>query len=184
MQDILLFENLIEKKVIDSFREFMISQAPWTRGGNSGFNNENGMYHWACPFENMEESDLYYTAIDMFDLLIQRIEQNSDLKFNPDKVQQIVLNCYEYGNYSGPHKDNLDDENAISMILYLNTDWKPEWGGNTEFYDEAMQRVTSAVSPIGGDVVVFPGNLWHRGGDVSRICTKAKYSITYQGFLL
>lgn len=184
MQDILLFEELIEKQAIDEFREYLISESAWRRGGTSGFNNENDLRHWACSFQKMKECDLYYATINMFDLLVRRIEKMSDLRFDKDICQQIVLNCYEYGNYSGIHKDNLDNDKAVSIILYLNTDWRPEWGGNTEFYDDEIKRVTTAVSPIGGDAVVFPGNIWHRGGDVARICTQPKYSITYQGFLL
>jgi hypothetical protein len=40
-------------------------------------------------------------------------------------------------------------------LLYLNNDWKPEWGGALELWDKDVKQKVKAYLPIANRVVVF-----------------------------
>ncbi|MBI1862339.1 MAG: 2OG-Fe(II) oxygenase [Deltaproteobacteria bacterium] len=77
--------------------------------------------------------------------------------------RQLLLGLNEIeGHYSlypkGAHyKRHLDrprgnDRRALSMVLYLNADWRDEWGGELVLFTVAGER---SVSPRLGTVVLF-----------------------------
>lgn len=43
----------------------------------------------------------------------------------------------------------------INVLLYLNRDWDPAYGGNLELWDAAMQRCVTTIEPIFNRCVVF-----------------------------
>jgi 2OG-Fe(II) oxygenase superfamily len=43
----------------------------------------------------------------------------------------------------------------LNLLLYLNDDWSPEFGGNLELWDRGMQACEVAVAPELGRAVVF-----------------------------
>ena len=51
--------------------------------------------------------------------------------------------------------DKLHLSRRINMIIYLNKDWKDEYGGNLELWDKQMQYKVHAVSPVFNRCVIF-----------------------------
>jgi Rps23 Pro-64 3,4-dihydroxylase Tpa1-like proline 4-hydroxylase len=52
------------------------------------------------------------------------------------------------------HKDlNLD--RRLNLLLYLNRDWRPEYGGNLELWDREMNGCQRVVEPIFNRCVIF-----------------------------
>ena len=43
----------------------------------------------------------------------------------------------------------------INMLVYLNENWKPEWGGELELWDEQMRNAGVKIAPELGRVVIF-----------------------------
>jgi len=52
------------------------------------------------------------------------------------------------------HHDHLGLERRLNLIMYLNDDWKPEYGGALSLFDEDLNPATS-VEPIGNRCVIF-----------------------------
>jgi len=46
----------------------------------------------------------------------------------------------------------------INLILYLNPDWRPEWGGALEFWDVNMRQCVTKISPLINHAVIFNSN--------------------------
>ena len=46
-------------------------------------------------------------------------------------------------------------ERRLNLLIYLNDDWAPEWGGNLELWDEKMTAAQVSVSPLIGRAVIF-----------------------------
>ena len=46
----------------------------------------------------------------------------------------------------------------INLLLYLNEDWKPEYGGNLELWKEDMSSCTKSLMPIRNRCVIFNTN--------------------------
>ena len=43
----------------------------------------------------------------------------------------------------------------VNVIVYLNKDWRPDYGGHLELWDAAMSRCVAAVEPVFNRCVVF-----------------------------
>jgi len=43
----------------------------------------------------------------------------------------------------------------LNMLIYLNEDWDPSWGGKIELWNKDMTQAEVAVTPVLGQVVIF-----------------------------
>ncbi len=64
------------------------------------------------------------------------------------------------GGLLGVHADfrineALHLQRRMNVIVYLNDDWKPEFGGNLELWDRKMQNKCAEIAPIFNRCVVF-----------------------------
>lgn len=66
--------------------------------------------------------------------------------------------AYPSGGFYQRHLDAFDKENlrTVSLVLYLNETWKPEWGGQLRIFDGTQAgTVAMEVLPLGGSLVLF-----------------------------
>ncbi|MDP3607948.1 MAG: 2OG-Fe(II) oxygenase [Methylophilus sp.] len=64
------------------------------------------------------------------------------------------------GGLLGIHADfrmnkDLNLNRRVNMIIYLNQDWKEEWGGALELWDKGMNAVQKTVYPLLNRCVIF-----------------------------
>jgi SM-20-related protein len=67
--------------------------------------------------------------------------------------------CYESGTFYRRHKDvfSNDDARKISVVLYLNKNWKPGDGGELMIYEKEEIK----TEPKAGTLVVFESHIEH-----------------------
>lgn len=53
------------------------------------------------------------------------------------------------------HHKPMDVERRINVLIYLNKDWKPEYGGQLELWDRGMTACARNVDPIFNRCVIF-----------------------------
>ena len=77
-------------------------------------------------------------------------------------LQRYALNGQTQGQEQEFHADTTETlpGEYLSYLIYLNTNWDPDWGGATEFYKNG---VIEKVYPEPGKLVVFDSQLHHRG---------------------
>jgi len=68
------------------------------------------------------------------------------------------------GGHLGVHSDfnihrELKMQRRLNLLIYLNDDWLPEYGGDLEIWDQAMKKRYAKVLPILGRAVVFNTSL-------------------------
>ena len=68
------------------------------------------------------------------------------------------------GGHLGVHADfNLHErmnvQRRLNLIVYLNDDWSPEYGGDLELWDRGMQGCEVRVAPLLGRAVIFSPDL-------------------------
>ncbi len=56
------------------------------------------------------------------------------------------------------HPQHRDWRRRVNLLLYLNEDWKPEYGGDLELWDTKMTHCEVTVAPLANRVVVFTTN--------------------------
>lgn len=64
------------------------------------------------------------------------------------------------GGYLDIHADfnrhpDFGLERRVNVLLYLNRDWRPEWGGDLELWDSTMTRAGQRIAPLFNRMVVF-----------------------------
>lgn len=62
-----------------------------------------------------------------------------------------VLDIHADGNWH----DAMGVHRRLNAILYLNENWKEEWGGHFELWDKEITGCVKAVSPIANRLLIF-----------------------------
>lgn len=53
------------------------------------------------------------------------------------------------------HHEHPTWARRVNILLYLNEEWRPEWGGDLELWDAEMRGVQDTVTPAGNRMLVF-----------------------------
>jgi hypothetical protein len=53
------------------------------------------------------------------------------------------------------HPHNRHWLRRVNLLLYLNSDWEPDYGGDLELWTADMKRCAKKVSPISNRVLIF-----------------------------
>lgn len=79
------------------------------------------------------------------------------------------MHCSKKGGKLDIHIDysihpKLNLERRINLIIYLNKDWKSEYGGNLELWDENVQNCVQKIAPVFNRAAIFnTGDISYHG---------------------
>ena len=157
-----VFDNFIESNIIeDILTEFPDLQ---NKNGHIKFENKkeiklasNGSYHLSPNARSL----VSYLNSDIFLKYIQSITNIEET---------LISDPYlEGGGYHEIKKDGLlevhvdfnkhffiDIDRRVNLLLYLNKDWNPQWGGLLEFYDKKnLEKPVKKIIPTFNRCVIF-----------------------------
>lgn len=83
-------------------------------------------------------------------------------------ILRYYLNGHTYGTDGWPHTDT-DRTDELTAILYLNPEWRGEWGGETVVFNEHGD-IAGSVLPRANRLMTFPSNLLHAPRPLARAC--------------
>jgi SM-20-related protein len=88
------------------------------------------------------------------DRLQNLVEYLNQALFLSMKDYEVHMTVYPIGSYYKRHLDQFkqDDHRKLSVICYLNKDWKPEQGGQLKMY---LPSGNIEVLPTAGRLVIF-----------------------------
>lgn len=90
------------------------------------------------------------------------------------ELSRVYANFNLFGDYQLVHTDG--DE--WTVLFFLNDEWREEWGGELLMYQGDNWRSNAvAVAPLPGRVIVFDGQILHRGGVPSKFFTGPRISL-------
>ncbi|QOI96654.1 MAG: 2OG-Fe(II) oxygenase [Flammeovirgaceae bacterium] len=103
---------------------------------------------WIDKTTAQEAAKVYLQRLDE---LIRYLNRNLFLSL---KDYEVHFTFYPAGTFYKRHLDQFkqDDHRKLSVICYLNTDWKPEHGGELRMY---LPGRTRDVLPVAGRLVCF-----------------------------
>jgi hypothetical protein len=81
-------------------------------------------------------------------------------------VLRYYLNAHTYGTDGWPHTD-VDQGEELTCVLYLNTEWRPEWCGETVVFD-GQGDIAEAVLPKANRLLTFPSDRLHAPRPLSK----------------
>lgn len=81
----------------------------------------------------------------------------------PDPDIGHTLRHFKRGGCLGVHTDfnwskNLELHRRVNLIVYLNRDWRDEYGGHLELWDNEMTRCVKRVAPVANRALLFETN--------------------------
>jgi Rps23 Pro-64 3,4-dihydroxylase Tpa1-like proline 4-hydroxylase len=99
--------------------------------------------------------------------LVRKISGITNLEYDP-YLHGAGLHYHPKGGKLDMHVDYglhpmLNKERRLNLIVYLNKDWKEEYGGNIEFWHKEMSKKGVQVTPIFNRAVLFKtsDDSWH-----------------------
>jgi hypothetical protein len=95
------------------------------------------------------------------------------------KLLRVYCNNSSYGDHQHAHVDNEDTIPGVTSLYFANAEWHDNWHGEILLYDRRDEPFY-AVAPKPGRVLIFPGNIMHRGGVPSRACFEPRLSVPFK----
>ena len=158
--------NEIPINTIKSWSSTLMKELPWEYVGWSGAPKEP-YRHWAA----YPEFSGIFLAI--WDALNYSFEEDG---FNL-QVERVIANLFAHGDSSWLHTD-CKEENAWTVILYLNEAWDLNWGGETILAEN--NEVIKSFAPTPGKFIIFKSNVLHGPRPVSREAPYPRMGLTFQ----
>lgn len=93
--------------------------------------------------------------------------------------QRAYVNCSVYGDAYYMHRDCPAQFRHVTALYYANLEWKPDWGGETIYYNDD-EDAEYAILPRPGRLVIARGAILHRGNVPTRSCHEERYSLAYK----
>ncbi len=88
-----------------------------------------------------------------------------------------ISRIYANLTLSGDHQFIHTDGHEWTALFFVAADWKEDWGGELTLYDPDAFAPATSVLPKPGRMVLFDGEIPHRGGCPSRHCSAARISV-------
>jgi hypothetical protein len=159
------YKNEIPLNMVRSWEDDLLKSSQWTFSGWSGHAREP-YRHWSTY------GTLSGTVKDIWECMNFSFKKDG---FNL-KPERILLNLFNFGDSSWIHTDN-DREGHWTVIVYLNSFWDINWGGDTVLVQD--NEIIKTFNPAPGKFVLFKSNCEHGARPVSREAAYPRLAIAY-----
>lgn len=130
-------------------------------------------HHGSAPFSQCSGHQLYNVVLDRLESLRCPLPPRKDL-------YSAYMNVLKFGDAPRIHCDAPHwCDNQVTMIVYLNEYWIPNYGGETIFYDNNLD-ILHAVVPKPGRVVIFDGRIPHSARTPTPYFLWNRYMLAYK----
>lgn len=170
-------DDIIDTKELDKALAY-IDKANWSYGWPSNTNMPYG--HWNVDFTRTPKNN----PTDVTALLSPEIAPiwshvNKQFFNGQARLVRSYANRHTFGTEGYIHTDTNRKEDQ-TCVIYMDKEWKADWGGETAFYDKDITEIVKATIPKYGRVVVFPGDIPHCAKPISRICPKVRTTLMFK----
>lgn len=177
-----LHNDFLNKEQLDALQAFFQSQVYWTYGWQSDA-NKNPFGHWNHDFlktkrtnqENAEHILLNNSELKPLHDLWEKLKLN---QLAGHSLVRCYANAHTFGVEGFPHTDSRTPGN-YTTIFYINPVWKPEWAGETVFFND-LGDIVQAILPKPGRMVMFDGRILHAARALSRICPAMRVTLMFK----
>lgn len=155
-----------------------IDLANWSYGWPS--NKDMPYGHWNADFTRTSKNNpTDVSSMLPPELLVIWHKINTEFFNEQAKLIRCYANRHTFGTEGYIHTDTQRKEDQ-TCIVYMDEEWKADWGGETVFYNKEVTEIVKAVIPKFGQVVVFAGDIPHCAKPISRICSKVRTTLMFK----
>ena len=167
-----IVDNLIEPSALEpiyhAFRDLPYHFADVDRS------DTNFARHLVHTFDE----DDYETDPAVAVLLAQARAFLADRKLAHTGIERIYANFNLFGDFQFAHPDcDPDGDGLWTALFFVNASWNEDWGGEFLLYENGPQPIALAIPPRPGRMVLFDGEVLHRGGAPSKYCLEPRISL-------
>lgn len=161
---ILEFDNFVDIDVLEGhFNELM--EGEWSYFG-SAYGKDTDKKLW---YRSILEEPFYLS-------IFEKIKKVTGKNYVVDRV---YANGQLHGQCGNIHKDyDSEISNAKTLLIYMNYEWKPEWGGHTVIEKSEGEYVS--ILPKPGKAILFDGTLNHVGLEPTIHCNTMRVTVVYK----
>jgi len=175
---IIRYENFLPQKIFDGIM-------PHLHERNWGLSYSHSQYQAHKVFWGMQ------LDINKFfnETIFEQIKETTKKKF---KINQILANAQSALQDGSPHIDT-ENPKGITFIIYANTEWDYQWGGQTIFFDRyriynklnnSFEDIVNSsdvhtIFPVPNTAVYFPSNMYHYAMGPSRDYYGLRYTVAF-----
>ena len=167
-------ENFLPQEIAEDLHDY-VRRIKWSYGWRS--NSGMGYAHWNHDIAKAGTAN----GLDVESRISGAVADAWNFIKATYLKDHILIRCYAnshtYGVEGYPHTDSRRDQDT-TVVIYMNKDWRREWGGETLVYDGS--NIESATVPQFNRAVIFNGNKWHCARGVTRICPDQRKTIMFK----
>lgn len=126
----------------------------------------------------LSDEDLHKTSLDVVFTDLVKKYYKSDVK-----IDRSYINVYFPNTPIAVHSDH-HSPNAVSLLMFINTQWHVDWAGELHFFNDDLTEITKAVLPKAGRGVLFDSIIPHTARNPSILSPIPRYTLTIKAFLV
>jgi len=160
-----VYDNLISKDKLIEIEKY-VSQFEYSR-----FETDTEEYDFKTDTYDFKKNDPFLLEVQK--LFWDKLKNNVDIIITRLYCNKLLAGDSPTSHYDGP------SEADTTVLVYANTQWDHNEGGETLFYNEDKE-IVQAIVPKPGRVVIFPANILHSARPPLPYVTKPRYTIAYK----
>ena len=174
MSELRVIEDFLPEELATQI-ERALANVPWYHGWRS--NHNLGYGHW----NHTIASGASWNSRDISDLIPEPFSTAWRVILEKYLPGYALIRCYAnahtYGVEGYPHGDSWRSED-LTVVLYVNREWKREWAGETVIFEK--DSIAVSALPKFNRAVIFPGSMLHAARSVSRICPQLRRTLMFK----
>lgn len=174
------FLPLEEQKALLAF----LTGPGWAYGAFSGVDGSRYLYkHFAGVVTDGREAlapDVFEAELQETAPLVANVWRRlKATRLSGHRLTRCYANGYPNGSEGALHRDS-NIATHYTAIYYPHLAWKPDYAGETVFFDGAEQEIIASIYPRPNRLVVFPGVIPHVARGVSRACPDMRITLMFK----
>ena len=174
MNSIRQIDNLFPKDLADKLEAY-VANSPFKYGWPS--NKNVGYAHWNYSIVKGGALNGLEVADQLPPLLAEAWEHLQKQYLGEQTLIRCYTNAHTFGIEGYPHTDSIR-EHDHTVVMYVNRNWRREWGGETVVYNG--NDIVHAELPKFNKGLIFKGNQYHCAKAVSRICPELRMTLMFK----
>jgi len=178
----LYYENVFPEQLANDLEKELLD-TPWTWGYYSlKTMMQKSTPHWSIIFAGPESKrQELYDCENELNGVTSSIWSVLKPKYFQDDV---LVRCYANGITPGlDQKIHTDDKcpGSKTCIVYVNSEWIADWGGETIIWDRDNRIITNSYLPKFNSITIIDGSCWHGVRPVStNYCTSLRMTLMFK----
>lgn len=165
-----VIDNFASSQQLESIKRTTINQPLWRFGQKSNYDTQ-----WPMWFINLYVHHEAKFKPNVDPHLIDIVNKFCAMYPNK-KILRAMIAGNTYGQDGDVHTDHPNNTH-VTMVLYLNKNWYPQWGGQTAILADDQ---TTIIDPQPGRAVIFPSQIPHIGYAPTRSCGELRTILAVQ----